>query len=468
MLQQNPLTQPQGSLRNRVLKAGVWTLASYATDVSSRFISNLIISRLLFPEAFGLMAAAMALIVSLTLISDVGVRTVIIQSHKEDPAFLHSAWTFQWIRGTALWIILTAASSLLFFPGLRAALPEGTVFANPLFAPVVIALGLTLLISGFESTAATLNMRRLNFKPNFIAEVASRLISLPVTIAFAYLLESVWALVLGTLSGLLVKVLLSHAIMPGPSMRVSFRRDHFREIFSFGKWINVSSMATFVVSQSGTLVLGLLLPASVLGLYYIAKILADTTEAFLERLNSSLTLPVLSEVVRNNPTELNHKYYRFRTPIELVAFTSAGFLFAAGDWIVNFLYDPRYATAGVFLRVLSLGILLYPFQLIRGGFVASGRPQIQALATVVQAMSLTICIAFGYYFYGPIGAVAGIAGSGLFPSLVLITSALRVSWVSIGRELRFLPLFPAGALAGYIVATLLASVTLSDLRHLIW
>jgi O-antigen/teichoic acid export membrane protein len=469
MLQQNSITTPKVPLRKRVLNAGVWSLVSYAADISAKFISNLIITRLLFPEAFGLMAAAMALIVSLVLISDVGVRTIIIQrAHGETPAFLHSAWTFQWIRGAILFAILNVLCSLLFLPQVRDALPSGTVFADPLFPWVVIALGLTLLFGGFESTAASLNIRLLNFRPSVVAEILSRLVSLPVTVAFAYFYHSVWPLVLGTIAGTVAKVLLSHTIIPGPAMRISFCRDHFREIIAFGKWINLSSLATFVVSQSNLLVLGVLVPAPILGIYYIAKSLADTVEGLLERLNSSLTLSVLGEVLRHNPTDLHRQYYRFRAPLELVAFTSAGFIFTAGDWIVNLLYDPRYASAGAFLRILSVGLLLYPFQLIRSAFTAAGRPQVVAFGTLVHAASLAICLPLGYYFYGPVGAVAGITSSRLFPSIFLIGCAFRHSWVSVWREILFLPTFFLGALGGSITSKLFASLTLSNLRHLLW
>jgi len=436
-------------------------LASYTAEILSRFASNLILTRLLFPEAFGLMASAMALVVSLALISDVGVRAFIIQNRQgEDPSFLRSAWTFQCARGTALWIVLVAASSLLFLPELHTKLPAETVFTNPLFPPVLIALGVMLLAGGFESTAIPLNVRRLNFRPIVIMDLSSRLVSLPITIGCAYQFQSVWSLVLGTLSGSICRTLLSHIIIPGPKMRFSFRRHHFREIISFGKWINLSSVATFAISQSDMLVLGFLIPAHVLGIYYIAKSLVDAIEAFLERLNSSLSLPVLGEVLRRDPANLNQSYYRFRMPLEIVAFTSAGLLFAAGDWIVNFLYDPRYST------VLSFGLLFYPFQLIRGAFTAAGRPQVVAIATVLQAGALAVCIAFGYYLYGTVGAVAGIVASRLFPSLVLITFAFRLEWVSVWKELRFVPMFLFGALAGSTIAHFFSRFALSDLRHL--
>ncbi|MGX4770519.1 oligosaccharide flippase family protein [Bradyrhizobium guangdongense] len=468
MFQHSAITKPAIPLRKRILKAGAWTLASYLVEVASRFISNLLITRLLFPEAFGLMAAATALIVSLALISDVGVRAFVIQSERgEDTSFLHSAWTFQCVRGTTLWLVISTAGSLLFVPEIRSALPQNTVFANPLFPSILIGLGLTLFFNGLESTATALNMRRLNFRPIVVLDVSARVVSLAVTIAAAYLSRSVWSLVFGSLSGAISRVLLSHLIVPGPKMRPSFNREQFRDIIAFGRWINVSSIATFVVAQSDMLILGLLIPAPTLGIYYIAKSLTDAVEVFLERLNSTLTLPVLSEILRRNPSAFTQQYYQFRMPLEMIAFAAAGFLFAAGEWIINFLYDPRYASAGMFLRALSFGLLLYPFQFLRGAFTASGRPEIVAFSSLIHAFSLMICLSGGYYFWGPIGAVAGIVSSRLFPSLLLMGCGYKASWVSVSREVRFIPMFLIGALIGHLLASMLSSFRLSDLTHLL-
>ena len=57
-------------------------------------------TRLLFPEAYGLVAAASAPIVGLTLISDFGIHALIVQSPRGDQDdFLRSAWVFQFWRG---------------------------------------------------------------------------------------------------------------------------------------------------------------------------------------------------------------------------------------------------------------------------------------------------------------------------------------------------------------------------------
>ena len=239
-------------------------------------------------------------------------------------------------------------------------------------------------------------------------------------IGWAYVYSSVWSIVAGTLLGSLLRVVLSHVMMPGPRMRFAWGKEHVKEIVTFGKWINLSSIATFAGSQSDFIILGLLLPIPVLGMYYIAKMLSDSIESLLERLNGTMTLPILGEVIRNNPENLRNRYYRFRLPIELVAAGAAGFLFAASQLIVNVLYDQRYAEAGVMLQILSFGLLIYPFQLIRSAFTAIAKTHIPAWGLgSPSAVSLVICLSLGYYIYGPLGAIAGVAINRIVPSIAM-------------------------------------------------
>jgi O-antigen/teichoic acid export membrane protein len=455
------------TLRQRAFRAGVWTVASYSVELSTRLLTNLIMTRLLFPDAFGLMAAAMALIAGLQLLSDFGVRALIIQSPRgEDVQFLQSAWVFQCSRGVLLWVLLVVVCILISLPGVRSMLEATSVFADPSFPAVTGMLGLSLVLGGIESTAIPLNIRNLNFRPIVILDLTTRIIPVPIMVAWAYAFPSVWSMVAGALIGSLLRTILSHLIIPGPRMRLAWRSDHIKEIAAFGKWVNLSSWATFVGSRSDVIILGLLLPSPMLGVYYIARTLSDAVEFFLERLNSTMTLPVLGEVIRINRANLKDRYYRFRLPIELAAASSAGFLFAAGDLIVNTLYDQRYAEAGLMLRILSFGLLIYPFQLIRSAFTAVGKPNVVAWISVLQAVSLVICLALGYYFYGPLGAIAGIAGNRIFPSIAILILAHRATWMSYWGELRCIPVYAFGFLLGKAATYLIGSSTILTIHHL--
>jgi O-antigen/teichoic acid export membrane protein len=404
---------------------------------------------LLFPDAFGAVAAASALVTGLVLISDFGVAPVVIHSPRGDQVgFLRSVWVFQLSRSIMLWIILVGLCALLNLSAIRNLLPVGSVFANRSFALLTATLGFGVVLNGAESASIFLNIRHLNYRPIVIINTVSRISTLPIMLIWAWISPTVWALVGGALAADILRVALSHLIVPGPWMALNLEKDHLHEIVQFGKWIAVSSAASFITQQTDVILLGLLMPAPMLGVYSIAKQLVGAGEGLLDRLNMSLTLPVLSEVLRKDPSNLRDRYYRFRLPIELAAGLLGGGLFASGYFIVNFLYDARYAQAGVMLAILALGTALYPFMIVRSAFTATGDTFTVAAVSILQAVSLMICAAIGFFAFGLLGAVGGIALHRIIPSVVIVLLARQRDWISFGREFRIVLAFVVGVLIG--------------------
>ena len=278
-----------GRLRNRVLRAGSWTLVGYGADLLCKLLSTLILTRLLFPAAFGAVSAATALIVGLTLISDFGVAQVIIQSPRGDQVgFLRSAWVFLVWRSILLWIILVAVCALLGLSSVRNLLPADSVYANRSFALVTASLGFNLILGSAQSTSQFLSMRHLNYRPVIIMQ-ASRIVTLPLMIVWAWISPTVWALVAGSLAAGVLSLVLSHTVIPGPSMRLKWQKDHLKEILRTGRWFTISSTGTFLSQQSEVILLGLLVPSSILGVYSVAKLLVGIGEGLLDRLTNSMS-----------------------------------------------------------------------------------------------------------------------------------------------------------------------------------
>ncbi|HET9378313.1 MAG TPA: oligosaccharide flippase family protein [Chthoniobacterales bacterium] len=433
------------NLKKRIFSASAWTVGTYGVEIILRLVSSLVLSRLLFPEAFGLVSASSSLIVALALFSDLGIRAVIIQSPRGDnDEFLRSAWVFQLFRGLSLWVLLIIICSSLRFSFIKNALPQESAFANEMFPVITLALGFGLVLSGFESTAVFLNIRQMKFRPFAVIDILAKVTTIAVMIGFAFEFRNVWALVAGNLFSGVLRLVLSHTLVPGPWMAWRWNRDHFREIIHFGKWITVSSLASFFASQCDFVILGMLLSGSSLGVYSIAKTLVSAVHGFVERINSGLALSVLGEVLRENPAELRKKYYRFRFPIDVLSAFSSGVLFATGQQIVSTLYDPRYAQAGPMLQLLAIGLALYPLQLIRSAFTAIGQPYVVAAVSIIDAAFLILSLIGGYLAFGVLGAVAGIAISDIMPSLAYLILAHRQRWLSIWHELRIVPMFIAG------------------------
>ena len=108
------------TIKRRVMRAGAWTLAGFGLRQIIRFGSNLLMTRLLLPEMFGVMAVATMVMVGLAMFSDMGLRQNVIRSHRgEDPLFLDTVWVVQILRGGVLWLCaVIVAAGLAFANGL--------------------------------------------------------------------------------------------------------------------------------------------------------------------------------------------------------------------------------------------------------------------------------------------------------------------------------------------------------------
>ena len=65
------LYQDRLSLKARVLGATIWTLVGYGGSQAIRFGGNLVLTRLLVPDMFGVIAVATVVLIGLGMVSDV-------------------------------------------------------------------------------------------------------------------------------------------------------------------------------------------------------------------------------------------------------------------------------------------------------------------------------------------------------------------------------------------------------------
>ena len=202
------------SLRTRVLNAGAWSLAGFALSTIVRFGSNLLMTRLLAPEMFGVLAIASTVMVGLAMFSDLGVKQSIVQSKRgREAAFLNTAWSIQILRGILLWLVGLGVS-LDPLAGRLEAIPLGSVYAAPSLPYVIGVLSLSAAIGGFDSTKMIEASRGLFVSRIIKIEISSQICGLAAMIAWVSVDRSIWALVMGSLCSTLARVVLGHSLLP--------------------------------------------------------------------------------------------------------------------------------------------------------------------------------------------------------------------------------------------------------------
>ena len=165
----------------RVLRGAGWTALGFGASQIIRFGSNLILTRLLFPEAFGLMALITVFMVGLAMFSDIGLSPAILQDQRgDDPNFLNTVWTIQVIRGVCLWL----GTCII-------ALPVAAFYGEPMLAQLLPAAGLTLLVSGLNPTRLDTANRHLMLGRVVLIDLLSQVIGIVVVVLLAWSMRSV-------------------------------------------------------------------------------------------------------------------------------------------------------------------------------------------------------------------------------------------------------------------------------------
>ena len=143
----------QVPLRRRVLHAGAWTFAGYGLSVAIRFGTSLVLTRLLVPEMFGVMAIATIVMIGLAMFSDLGLGQSVVRSERgSEPLFLNTAWAVQILRGILLWLVALMVSALLVFASHIGFAPKESVYADPILPWVIAILSISALFDGLNST----------------------------------------------------------------------------------------------------------------------------------------------------------------------------------------------------------------------------------------------------------------------------------------------------------------------------
>lgn len=436
-------------LKHRLLRQGGWTLLAYGMTQATRLLSSLIMTRLLIPEVFGVMAIALVIHTALALFSDIGLFQSVVRSTRGDERqFLDTLWVVQILRGFALWA--TALALALGLAAMQAAgwMTGNSVYAHPALPHAIAAVGFTAVLAGFESTKVAVARRTLTLGRVSQLEIAGNLVAVATTIAWAFIHPSIWALLGGWIAGAAFRTILTHTFLPGPRNRFQWDRAAFREIVHFGKWVAVSSAFTFLAASGDRLILSSLLSSQQLGVYSIAVLILGAIQQGLSRLASHVFFPLLSQVVRDKPDEVRAFHYKARLPIDLSSLGFAGFLLAAGELVVGILYDGRYASAGHMLSVLALTLIGSRYEVAEQVFLALGKSRLLAIINAVRVATLFAAVPLGYLWAGLEGALWGIVGASLLPTLVTVLFCRRNAILDFRHELARLYALPAGFIVG--------------------
>ena len=228
------LGRTDGGLVQRVLRSGVWVGVQNAGQSILQTLRSIILARLLAPEIFGLMSLCQVAIRGLDLFTETGIAPALIHRQDRVEEAKDTAYTLQILRGFLLAILAVPLAPLAAY-----------YYNEPQLQNVILALSAVFIISGFSNINTVLLQKELDFRRLAYLELTVSLVSTVSVSILAYIMRSVWALVIGQVLTSLLRVSLSYIIVPGrPAMR--FDRQIAKELFGYGRFITGLTIVLFI------------------------------------------------------------------------------------------------------------------------------------------------------------------------------------------------------------------------------
>lgn len=415
-------------------------IGSYGASQVIRLGSNLVLTRLLEPEVFGLMALVQSIIVGLHLFSDVGIGPSIVQSDKGDrPEFLHTAFTVQAFRGLVLWLVCCLA-----------AYPAASFYEDARLLWIMPALGFATVLSGLQSTKFWVHQREIVLGRLAVIEIVSQVVGVSLMLVLAWIYRSVWALVVANVVSDALRTSLTHLALPGLRDRFRVDRASLKSLIRFGRWIFVSTIVTFFVTQLDRLLLGKVTDFETLGMYSIAVVLASMPSNALGHLTGTVLLPAYSRVIQEHGALSSERFLRIRGPMLVGAAWILSGMIAGGPVIVEMLYDDRYVDAGWIVQILCGGAWFMVIETtVSPSLLAMGQSQWMAAGNVMKLLGMAVMIPVAFVWYGFPGAVAAYAASELWRYVFSTVLAHRRGLHPLTQDLRNTAMLVMAAAGGW-------------------
>lgn len=404
----------RGSLSKKVSRGALWVTAATICARVLNIVSAIILARLLAPEDFGLMAIAMAIVAFSQGTTQTGFESALIQKQERPEDFLNTAWTFELSRYLVLFLLIFLAAPLF-----------ATFFNEPRAVTILRVISLTMLFQGLRNIGVVYFRKNLDFKKQFILEVAPVLANICVVIPLAFILKNVWALVWASLTASFATCCISYIMHPYRP-RLDFNIKRAKNLFNFGKWILGASIIVMIRDQGMTMFVGKFLGIPVLGFFNRAGVFSTIIFQQISEVVWKVGYPAYSQL-QNDQERFKQAYLKTLQLLTFVGVPMAGGLFVLSEDFVHLFLTDKWLPIVPLMQIMCLMAILNFINTPAGiAFQASGNPGIGTKISTLGVLVLAVSIYPLTVRSGVTGVVASLFLSVLITSPIVWFMAIKV------------------------------------------
>ncbi|WP_435066123.1 lipopolysaccharide biosynthesis protein [Halobaculum sp. EA56] len=375
------ISSPSETLRGKVIQSGFWATLLNISDRALQIGKLLFLAQLLSPTAFGIVGLATLSIAIGQRITNLGLEPALINHTSSDiDALLDTTWSVRLVQ------TLVLVGGLVFSAPLVA-----TFFQEPRVTPVLRLIAAGVLVEGLRNPSIVYFKKDLEFRKQFVYVLSGRLVDVALAVSVGLLYQNLWALVAGIVAGKTVRTIMSYVLHDNrPS--VSFKREHFDQLFGFGRWIWATGVIVFIATTGDDTFVGWALGAGALGLYQMAFRLSNAPATEVTHVVSQVMFPTYSKLQEDTEALRNAFERTIQILFTIVVPLSVGIYLVTPDFIRVGL-GTNWMPAIVPMQIMALAGLFRAISASGGAvFQGVGRPDLDFKMNFIRSFVIVVSI----------------------------------------------------------------------------
>jgi len=335
------------SLKEKSVKGLFWDYAGRLSIQGVSFFVSIILSRILFPEDFGLLAMINVVVAVSTTFVDMGLSSALIQRKELTEEHFGTAFLLNISMGVLMSLILFLSSGKI-----------AKFYNIDSLETIAKVMSIIFILNSFGNVIRAKLQKELNFKTLTISNLIAAVGSGTIGIISAISGFGVWSLVFQSISVPLIGNL-SLFILEKWRPKMRFGITALKELWSFGFKMFLTSILENVFAQLDSLIIGKAMSASKLGYYYRAKSLQNIVYAHSSSSLLSVLFPVFSEL-QNDDERFKNVLYKSYNIVCFISFYLVGLLYLTANDIIIILFSERWTPSIILFKIMAMGGFIYP------------------------------------------------------------------------------------------------------------
>ena len=435
-----------------IIKGFVWTSLTQCASIFFKFLSLIILSRLLSPKEYGLLAIITIFMELGFMIADSGMGASLIKKRDSSHIDYDTLFIYNICVGLFIYVLLWFCAPLI-----------ANIYNESIITWLIRIASLQIIIHCLYAPQFIQILKSLDFFSIAIATVISSSLGLISAIILAYRGFGVWALVTQTIIesvALLAYYTGKNRFVP----KLRFSKNSFQEQFGFGINLLFTNTLNTISNNIFNNVVAKIATLQTAGLFVQANRIQNLPVSVTTSIIDRALFPILSKT--EDKEEKEKVYFRvYRIVVLLTTFITLYISIFSKELVICILGDKWLATSKI-LSVLALAIIPLALQAVcRNALKSEGKTFAILKNQILKTTILFFSLVMGY-FGGFDFLVVGIVLSQVLASISILKLTTNLTGMSFRKHFSvLLPYLFISIISCFFVALVIDFLNLDRLIY---